>query len=160
MLHEHLQGDVVGKDLSRPRARPSAVRAARHVRRARVELGQQEPRLGPALVARDVPRDRVAVGEEVLGVRDGCLEQLLEVLIALLVVVAGLAPLGDRLAVEDEDVEEGVEQEDDVGLDRERVEQDGLGRGVECVRHERWLDHDERVVDVLGVQDVAVKDKA
>ena len=44
-----------------------------------------------------------------LGVRHGVLEELLEILVALLLLVACLAPLRDGLAVEDEDVEEGVE---------------------------------------------------
>lgn len=64
-----------------------------------------------------------------------------------------LAPLGDELAVEDEDVEEGVEEEDDVVFDGHAVEQDGLWGRVERVGHQRWLDHDQRVVDVLLVQD-------
>ena len=57
--------------------------------------------------------------------------------------------------MEDEDVEEGVEEEDDVGLDGNAVEQHGLWWDVECVRHERGLDHDERVVDVLLVEHMA-----
>lgn len=79
-----------------------------------------------------------------------------EVLVPLLLVVASLAPLRDRLAVEDEYVEESIEEEDRVGSDRDRVEEDGFGRSLEAVRHERGLDHDERVVDVLRVKDVAV----
>ena len=77
------------------------------------------------------------------------LEQLLEVLVALLLLVARLAPLRDGLAVEDEDVEERVEEEDDIGLDRHTVEQHRLWWDVERVRHERRLDHDQRVFDLL-----------
>jgi hypothetical protein len=47
----------------------------------------------------------------------GRLEQLFEVLVAFLVLVSGLPPLGHSLAVEDEDVEERVQQEDGLGLD-------------------------------------------
>lgn len=91
-------------------------------------------------------------GKTNLGIRDGILEELLEVLVPLLVLVARLAPLRDRLTVEDEDVEEGVEEQDDVRLDRHAVEQHGLWWHVERVRHERRLDHDERVVHVLLIQ--------
>ena len=46
----------------------------------------------------------------------GRLEQLLEVLVALLVLVTGFTPFGHGLTVEDEDVEEGVEEEHSLGL--------------------------------------------
>lgn len=91
-----------------------------------------------------------------LRILDGRLEQLLEVLVALLVLVARLPPLCDCLAVEDEDVEEGVEEKDDVRLDRDTVQQHGLWWCVERVRHERWLNHDQRVVHVLFIQNMAV----
>jgi hypothetical protein len=84
-------------------------------------------------------------------------QQLRQVLVPLLLVVPSLPPLRDRVTVEDEDVEEGVEEEDAVGLDRDRVEKDGFGGSFEGVGHERRLNHDERVVDVFGVEDVAVE---
>lgn len=62
-----------------------------------------------------------------LSIVDGQLKQLLQVLVTLLVLITRFAPLSDGLAVEDEDVEEGVEEEDHVGLDRDTVEQYGLG---------------------------------
>ena len=157
MFHEDLQAHIVGEDrLSSARARSRAVHARRHVRRRRVQLRQQEPRLTAALVAYDVPWDREPVDEQVLRIRDRSLQQLLEVLVALLVLISGLAPLRDRLAVEDEDVEERVEQQDDVRLDRHAVEQHRLRRRlVDGIGHERGLDHDQRIVDVFFVQDVS-----
>lgn len=92
-----------------------------------------------------------------LRILDGRLEQLLEVLVALLVLVARLPPLRNSLAVEDQDVEEGVEEEDDVRLDRDAVQQHGLWWCVERVRHKCGLNHDQRVVHVLFVQDMAVE---
>ena len=90
---------------------------------------------------------RWTVGREVVDrkVRRVCsmrLEQLLAVLVALLVLVPDLAPLRDHLAVEDEDVKEGVEKGGLVGLDGDAVEQHKPWRDVERVRHERGLDHD------------------
>lgn len=54
-------------------------------------------------------------------------------------------------------LEEGVEQQDDVGLDGDRVEEHGHRLRVDRVGRQRGLDHDERVVDVLGVEDVTVE---
>jgi hypothetical protein len=62
----------------------------------------------------------------------GC-EQLCKVLVTFLVLVLCLAPLRDGLSVEDEDVEESVQKEDDVGSNGNRVEEDRLRRLVECV---------------------------
>jgi len=55
-------------------------------------------------------------------------------------------------------MEEGVEEEDDVGFDGDRVEEDGLRGDVEGVGHEGGLDHDEGVVDVFGVENVTVSE--
>ena len=54
--------------------------------------------------------------------------------------------------MEDEDVEEGVQEQNDVRFDRNAIQQYRLWCHVERVRHERGLDHDERVVHVLLVQ--------
>lgn len=152
-----------------------AVRAPGHMSGGRVELGEKEAGLRAALIGRDIARDRVAIRQQVLyhhlevssveepsecregtnlSVGDRRSEKLGEVLVPFLILVPGLAPLGDRLTVENEDVEEGVEEEDNVGLDRDRIEQDGLGRRVERVGHQGGLDHDERIVDVLSVQNM------
>lgn len=53
-------------------------------------------------------------------------------------------------------MEEGVEEEDYVWADRDGVEEDGVGFGIERVGHEGGLDHDQRVVDVRIVQYVSV----
>jgi hypothetical protein len=178
MLHEHLQAHIVRKDrLPSIRTWRRPVHRVRHVRRGRVELRQQEPRLASTLVADDVPGYREAVNEEVLNngtvsyrerrekkskgmtadlcVCDGGFQQLFEVLVSFLFLVALLSPLRNELAVEDEDVEEGVEQQHDIVLDGDAVEQNRLRGYVECVRHERGLDHDEGVIDILLVEDVS-----
>ena len=67
-----------------------------------------------------------------------------------------LTPGGDRLAVEDDDLEERVEEEDPVGIDRGDVEEDGHWRPVERVREEGRLDHDERVGARLAAEEEAV----
>lgn len=113
------------------------------MRRRRVELGEEETSLGPALVADDVTRDWVAVREKVLGtmerrrsvtaremrktgatpthlrIRYRRSEEFGEILISLLVLISGLAPLGNSFPVENEDVEEGIEEQDDVGANRD-----------------------------------------
>ena len=109
---------------------------------------------------REVTKEQESEGERSsthLSIRDRSREQLSEVLVTLLILVPSLPPLSDGFSVEDEDVEEGIEEEDDVGFDGDRVEEDGLGRDVEGVGHESGLDHDEGVVDVFGVEDVTAR---
>jgi hypothetical protein len=57
----------------------------------------------------------------------GSVEQLGEVSVVWLILIAFFAPGGDGLAVEDEDVEICVEEENCVGLDARAVEEDGIG---------------------------------
>ena len=124
--------------------------------RRRVQLGEQETRLRATGVANDESGQREAVLDEVLGIGLGRTEQLGKVLVALLILVPGLAPFRHGLAVEDQDVEEGVEKEDGLGLDRGRVEENRLAALViEAVAVERRLNHNERVADILVVQDVS-----
>lgn len=80
----------------------------------------------------------------------------LDVLVALLFVVACFSPSGHGLAVPDEDMEKGVEEEHDIGCDRDTVEEGRLCLLLRLVRHESGLDHDECVVAVLRAQHVAV----
>lgn len=89
-----------------------------------------------------------------LGISNGHFEQLLEVIVAFLVLVSLLAPLRHKLAVENEDVEECVQQEDDIVLDGNTVQKNGLWRGVEGVGHQGRLYHDQRIVNILLVQDM------
>ncbi|KAI0717054.1 hypothetical protein C8Q76DRAFT_692550 [Earliella scabrosa] len=90
---------------------------------------------------------------------DMTLEQLLEVLVALLVLVARLPPLCDCLSVEDEDVEGGVEQEDDSGLIEILSSKTGCGASTSKV-YERGLDHDERGGNVVLIQHMPVKGRS
>lgn len=85
-----------------------------------------------------------------------CLEQLLVVHVALLVLVAGLAPLSDGLAVEGEGVED-VEEVGGVGLDGDAVEEDELRGRVEDAAYDRRLNYRERVIHIPGVEHVAIE---
>lgn len=156
MIHERLQTDIVREDSLRGLA--NATVALCSVGGGGVQLAEQEASLGAAGVADDEAGKGEAVLDEVLCVLLGGLEEGCEVLVAFLVLVASFAPLGHCFAVEDEDMEEGVEEEDGLVLDRGRVEEHGLAAFVvEAVAVERGLDHDERVADVLVVEDVAVE---
>lgn len=92
-----------------------------------------------------------------MSVSDGRFEELFEVFVTFLVLIACFAPLCDGFAMENEDMEEGVEEEDDIWFDRDAVKQNGLRRDVKGVGHEGWLYHDQGVVDVFLVQDMPGK---
>ena len=152
MLHEHLQRHIVGEDdVTAPPSHPCAV-----VRRAGVKLGEQEARLAPVLVAVHQPRHREPLPQNLLSVRLGRLEELLERLMLGLILVVGLAPLRDGLTVEDDHREVRIQDQDPVRRDGAHVEQHRLGGPVERVRHQRGLDHDQRVQHVLAPQNHAV----
>ena len=85
-------------------------------------------------------------------------QQFLEVFISFLVLVTRAAPLCDRLTVEDEDMEERVEKEDNVGFNGDTVKEDGLRWRVKCIGHERGLNHDKRIVDICFIEDVSNND--
>lgn len=92
-----------------------------------------------------------------LSVTDRRVQELLEVLVSFLFLVPSFAPLRDSLSVEDEDVEERIEQENDIRLDRHTIKQHRLWGLVERVRHQRRLHHDQRVVHVFFVQDMPTR---
>jgi len=121
-FHEYLQIDIVRENGGTLTTRATIVHPGRQMRRGRVKFGQEETSLAPALIANDVSRQREAIDQEFLSVRDWCFEQLLEVLVAFLLLVARLSPLRDGFAVEDEYVKEGIEKEDHVSLDRNAVQ--------------------------------------
>ena len=108
------------------------------------------------LVTHNVPGDRKTLHEQFLSISLRRLEDLAEVLIAFLVLVTSLAPLRDGLTMEDKQVEECIEQQDDIWANLHRVQQHRLWWPVEAVRHERWLNHNQRVVDVFTVEHMAV----
>lgn len=156
MVHERLQTDIIREDSLRRLAHTAV--ALRCVRCRGVKLAEQETGLRASGVANNETRQREAVLDKVLCVLLRGLEKRCEVLVAFLLVVARLAPFSHCLAVEDEDVEEGVEKEDSLVLNGGGVEEDGLAAFVvEAVAVERGLDHDERVADVFVVQNVAVE---
>ncbi|GBE60880.1 hypothetical protein BOVATA_023730 [Babesia ovata] len=155
VLHERLERDVVGVDDLRIFR---VVAVSRFVCLRGVDLGEQEPRLASSLVAQNELRRREALAEDVVRVARGGLQQLLEVGVVRLVLEALLAPLVDHVSVPDDDVEERVQHEDDVLLQRARVEQHRVRRGLlEGVLQQRRLDHNEAVDDVLPHEHRAVE---
>ena len=82
----------------------------------------------------------------VLGILDGLLKKYLEVLIAGIFLVLGILPLDNGLTLPYGDIEEGVEEQDHIVLERVNVEEDWVGLlGIQLVLHERGLDNDEGV---------------
>ena len=73
--------------------------------------------------------------------------------------ISSSSPLSDGLTVEDEDLEECVHEEDPVWLDAGGVEQHRLGRTIEAVAVEDWLDHDETLGEVLLGQTASVESR-
>jgi hypothetical protein len=65
-----------------------------------------------------------------LGISYGSLKEFFQILITLLILIARLAPLSDRLAVENENMEECIEEQDNVWLNRDAIEQHWLRSGV------------------------------
>ena len=65
MLHENLEGDVVSEDC----LALCLSKAAAHVGRGGVELGEQETRLTAHVVTHDVAGHRVSLGQDVLQER-------------------------------------------------------------------------------------------
>ena len=88
----------------------------------------------------------------------GRIKEVAEVLVSIHVLVSSLPPLGHRLAVEDENVEEGVQQKNRLRLNRSRVQQHrNSALLIECVRVQSRLDHDQRIRYVFVIQHMAVK---
>ena len=74
----------------------------------------------------NVARHGKARLQDLLGVGDGRLQQLSEVLVLGHVLVAEREPLADRLGLVDQDLEEGVHEEDAIVNDARTVQQHGL----------------------------------
>jgi len=146
VLHEGLQANIISEDglcsLSH-----TTVSTRGGVRRRRVKLGKQETRLRATGIAHDVPRKREAILYQVLKqmlvtmkvdplmweliathpcITLGLVKQELEVFVTFLFVVLCFAPFCYRFAMEDEDVEEGVKEQDVLRLDGSRIKQDRL----------------------------------
>mmetsp|Transcript_49388 Transcript_49388/g.141293 ORF Transcript_49388/g.141293 Transcript_49388/m.141293 type:complete len:410 (-) Transcript_49388:1172-2401(-) len=158
VLHEDLERDVVGDNDGRvlATARSEAL-ACGVVRCRRVHLRGNEAGLGASGVGLDVSGHWEAVAEDLLGVLRRCLQQRLEVRILLFFLVAGVVPGLDHLPPPDDDVEESVQQQDHVRLQRRSVKQDRLWRAlVERILQQSWLDHDQRIHGVLAEDDHAV----
>jgi len=108
--------------------------------------------LASALITNNVSWDRKAVNKKILSISDWGLKKLLQVLVAFLILISLLSPLGDKFAMEDKNVEKGVQEKNDIILDGNAIEKDGLWRDVESIRHKSWLNHNQRVVDILLVE--------
>mmetsp|Transcript_927 Transcript_927/g.2036 ORF Transcript_927/g.2036 Transcript_927/m.2036 type:complete len:229 (+) Transcript_927:2708-3394(+) len=151
MLHEDPQRDVVGVDL-----RPRAAVQVGVVGRGGVQPCHQETGLRLVLIADHKPRNGRAGIHDQTRVGLGCLQELSEGRVLLAFLVALLAPRSDGFSVEDDDLKEGVQQQDDVRSDAVGIQQDGLGRTVEAVGQKGGLDHDQRIGGVLLEEIVAV----
>jgi hypothetical protein len=76
-----------------------------------------------------------------LGVAYRRFKQFFEVLIPFLILIASFPPLSHSLAVKDKNVEESVQEEYDIRLDRYAIKKDRNWRDIECVRHQSGLYH-------------------
>jgi hypothetical protein len=56
--------------------------------------------------------------------------------------------------MEDKNMEECIEQEDDIMFDGNAVEENGLRGHIKGVGHQRRLNHDKRVIDILFIEDM------
>ena len=66
-----------------------------------------------------------------------------------------VTPLGDVSTVKNDDLEEGVEEENRVGPDGARIEEDGLRGSFEGITSQSWLNHEERIGAGFTDEDVA-----
>ena len=156
MIHKRLQAHIIREDCLR--AHTASIPA--RVRRAWVQLAQQETCLRATCVSDNESRQWEAVLDQALCILLGLVEQLREVGIVFLLLVALFSPCSDGLAMEDEDVEVCVEEQDRVRLDGSAVKENSFGLFlVDFVGIERRLDHDKRVAAVLVVQDMAVESR-
>jgi hypothetical protein len=156
VIHKGLQRDIVGEDSLRG-LRNTTVRASGVCGRW-VELGEEETGLGAAGITDNESGKRETVLDQALGVFLWSLQQFSKVSILLVLLVSFLSPRGNGLAVEDEDVEECIEEENSVGLDRLRVKQNSFGfLPVNLVLIECWLNHDQAVADIFVIQHVPVE---
>ena len=104
------------------------------------------------LITDNVSWYREPIYKEVLGISNRDFQQFFEVLVSLFILISLIPPLSDEFSVEDENVEEGVEEEDDVMFDGHTIEKYGHRGSIESVRHKSRLNHDERIVNILFVQ--------
>ena len=58
--------------------------------------------------------------------------------------------------MEDKDVEESIQKEDDIWLDRHAIQKHWLWCGIESIRHKSGLNHDQGIVNVFLVENTAV----
>ena len=152
MFHEHAQRHVIGED-----GLSSTGGIVGMVGDRGIEHGQEESGLRLELVAADVARHREAVGHDKLRIVLRGFQEVAEVHMLLLVVVAVLLPGRNGLPVEHDDVEESVQQQDGVHTDTARIQQHRGGRPrLQRVAHERGLDHDKAIGDTLAVQNVSI----
>mmetsp|Transcript_42002 Transcript_42002/g.124634 ORF Transcript_42002/g.124634 Transcript_42002/m.124634 type:complete len:371 (+) Transcript_42002:56-1168(+) len=158
MLHEDLQGDIVRDDHGGVATGSSEAAGASVVGVRRVHLGRQEASLRAARVRLDKLGHGEPIAKDHLRVLGWGLEECLEVRVLLLLLIARLVPGLDGLTAPDDHVEEGVQEKDDIRLQRIGVQQHGLRRPlVEGVLQQRRLDHDEGVHGVLPEDDRAVE---
>lgn len=58
--------------------------------------------------------------------------------------------------MKDKNVEESIQKEDDIWLDRHAVQKHWLWCSIESIRHKSGLNHDQGIVNVFLVENTAV----
>jgi hypothetical protein len=134
MVHKCLEGDIIGEDSLRV-LRTDPTEGSCCVGGRRVQLRQQESSLGTSCITNNEAREGESVRNEVLrkiskisvkgGVRSThpsvffrLLKKRGKVLVSFLFLITGFSPLCNGLAMEDQNVEEGIQEKNVSGLDR------------------------------------------
>lgn len=152
MLHEDAQADIIRED-----GLASCGSVGGVMRDRWIQHGKKKSRLRFVLVAYDVARNRKSVLHDQLGIVLRSLEQIAEARVLILMLEALLLPCCNRLAVENDDMEKGIQKEDSVGSHRSCIQQHWGGRTMEGVRQKRRLQHDQRVRGVFSQQNMTIQ---
>jgi len=145
VLHKHVETNVLREVV--------AIRNlfVLSVHSARIDSGLDLSFICLVGVGNEEARVREPLLHDVLGILNGSLQQLLEVLKVRISLVVSLLPLVDGLSLPNANVEEGVQQKDHVVLHTVDVQQHWSSCfRLQVVAHHGWLDHNQRVSHVLS----------
>mmetsp|Transcript_6488 Transcript_6488/g.13426 ORF Transcript_6488/g.13426 Transcript_6488/m.13426 type:complete len:213 (-) Transcript_6488:1581-2219(-) len=145
MLHKDTQRDIVrihGGSL----AAPIQIRV---VRRGGIQSCHEETCLRLVLIADHESRDGRAGVHNEPRIGLGGLQELPKGGVFLPLLVALFAPCGNRFSVKDHHLKESVQQQNRVGTNAVRIQQDGLGRPIKAIRKQSGLDHNQGIGGVL-----------
>lgn len=146
MVHEHLQANVISED-GRSRFLSPSIQVIVCLRR--IHFGQKKSSLAATVLCVDVPWHREPRLQDLLCIIQGRLQEMLEVFILGHVLVACLPPLGYGLTKINDNLEEGVHEQNSVSKNAAAVQEHGLWGAVERVGIQDGLDHDEGLGEVL-----------